>query len=177
MKRLQLSDATMKVNILGNFGVTSSTIVPSFQQTGKWYEYFTEDSITVTDINNPLNLQPGEYRLYTSKKLPSPKLILDIEDHTLPEKDSFVSVYPNPSGEEFNIRIQSANPTAVSVTIFDIAGRIVRNIKTDIPGDGIQIVKWDGKSENGSVTSSGIYLIRVRAPQKTQTLKVMKISN
>ena len=174
MKRLQISDATMKVNILGNFGVTSSTIVPSFQQTGKWYEYFTEDSITVTNIYNPLNLQPGEYRLYTSKKLPSPELILDIEDHILPEKDSFVSVYPNPSREEFTIEIQSTNPAPVSVTIFDITGRIIRNLKTDIPGDGIQIIKWDGRSENGSEASDGIYLIRVRAPLKIQTLKVIK---
>ncbi|MCJ7449724.1 MAG: alpha-amylase family glycosyl hydrolase [Bacteroidales bacterium] len=175
MKRLQLSDPTMKVNILGNFGVTSSTIDPSFQQTGKWYEYFTEDSITVTNVNNLLNLQPGEYRLYTSKKLPSPKLILGIEDQILPDKDSFVSVYPNPSGEEFNIKIQSANPTVVSVTIFDIAGRIIRNLKTDISGDIMQTIRWDGRSENGLEVSDGIYLVQVRTLHRTQTIKVIKI--
>ena len=35
-----LISTDMKVNILGNFGVSSVTINPAFQQTGKWYEYF-----------------------------------------------------------------------------------------------------------------------------------------
>jgi flagellar hook assembly protein FlgD len=50
--------------------------------------------------------------------------------------------------------------------IFDITGRMIRKLKTEIPGDGLQTIRWDGKSENGSEASGGIYLIRVRTPQK-----------
>ena len=80
----------MKVNILGNFGITLSSIDPSFAQTGKWYEYFSGDSALMTNVNSLINLQPGEYRLYTTKKLPPVELILSVKDQELPEKDNFV---------------------------------------------------------------------------------------
>ncbi|MFA5817708.1 MAG: alpha-amylase family glycosyl hydrolase [Bacteroidales bacterium] len=174
LKRLQLIHPTMKVNILGNFGVTSSTISPAFPQTGKWYEYFTGDSITVVNVNDLFNLQPGEYRLYTTKKLVSPKLIIGIEDQKLAEKDHFVSVYPNPSPEEFTFEIQNLNPTPASVSIFDITGRMIRQLRTNISADGLQSVKWDGRLANGSEASGGIYFVQICTTLRSGTLKIIK---
>jgi hypothetical protein len=172
-KRLQLNSADMKVNILGNFGITSNTIDPAFSQTGRWYEFFTDDSITVTNVNANFNFKPGEYRLYTTKKLPSPKLILGIEDHLLPVENDFVTVYPNPSADEFNIEIKNPVPEPVTIKIFDISGRFIREIKTS-PGEGLQLVRWDGKYAAGNEVSPGIYLVRISTPQKTQIIKIIK---
>jgi glycosidase len=177
LKRLTLDQATMKVNVLGNFGVTPSYVTPGFPQTGKWYEYFTGDSITVVDINDPLDFQPGEYRLYTTKKLAPSGLVSGIEDHNIQARVDFVTVYPNPSAVEFNFLIESEIPIPVSVMIFDITGRMIRKLITEIPGDGTQTITWDGRAENGSEATGGIYIIQVRTPQRIQTLKVMKISN
>ncbi len=172
-KSLQLISPDMKVNILGNFGITSSTISPAFPQTGKWYEYFTGDSITVVSMNDPINLQPGEYRLYTTKKLASPKLLLGIEDQKMPDRDHFISVYPNPSQGEFNFEIKGLQPTPISITVFDITGKIIRQFNTSVSSDGIQLIKWDGKSENGNKSQNGLYLVQIRTAKKTQTVKVI----
>jgi glycosidase len=67
VKEIILSGDTMNIHIIGNFDVESQTTVPSFSPQGTWYEYFSG-----TEISTPvsLNLAPGEYKLYTSKKIP-----------------------------------------------------------------------------------------------------------
>ena len=41
----------MNAVVLGNFDVTSDSINPYFQNTGWWYEFFTGDSLNVSDVN------------------------------------------------------------------------------------------------------------------------------
>lgn len=57
------------VVFVSNFAVTTTTptttIDPLFAHTGTWYEYFTGESIEVTDQNMTFELEGGEFRLYT----------------------------------------------------------------------------------------------------------------
>jgi hypothetical protein len=174
MKRLQLNGTTMSVNILGNFGTTQSAIDPAFPNTGKWYEYFSGDSLIITDPNAQITLSPGDYRLYSTVKMASPKLILGIEDHSLPLIDEFVTTYPNPSAGAVNFEINNTIPAPVTLTVFDITGRVLRQIKTGTLPDGKQIVTWDGKTENGTDAGNGIFLVSVRTPLRTQTIKLIR---
>jgi hypothetical protein len=173
-KRLQLIGSDVSINILGNFGIIESIINPAFPQTGKWYEYFTEDSITVTNVNANLTLKPGEYKLYSTRKLGSPKLTLGVEDHDFPATGGFVTAYPNPSSEAVSFEINNTVPVPVTLTVYDIAGRVVRQARTGILPDGRQIITWDGKTENGTEAGNGIFLVSVKTPLKTQTIKVIR---
>ena len=42
---------------------------PAFSKSGWWYSYFEGDSLNVSDLQAPISLKPGEYRIYTSKRL------------------------------------------------------------------------------------------------------------
>jgi len=174
VKRLQLNGTTMSVNILGNFGTTQSAIDPAFPNTGKWYEYFSGDSLIISDPNAQITLSPGEYRLYSTVKMVSPKLILGIEDHYVPANVEFVSAYPNPSAGSVYFEINNIIPVPVTLTVFDITGRVVRQIRTGTLPDGRQIVTWDGKTENGTDAGNGIFLVSVRTPLRTQTVKLIR---
>ncbi|MGC1390247.1 MAG: alpha-amylase family glycosyl hydrolase [Bacteroidales bacterium] len=174
LKSIQLFDPTMNVDVLGNFGLSEGSITPTFPQSGIWYEYFTGDSINVLNINDQINLQPGEYRLYTTKKLASPTSLLGINDLEMTDNAHFVSVYPNPSAGEFTFGIQSLYPTAVSLSVFDITGKIIRQLKTSISTDEVQSVKWDGKSANGTSVPGGIYFVQVRTATRSETVKIIK---
>jgi glycosidase len=174
LKSLQLIHPSMNVNILGNFGITASSITPYFPQPGKWYEYFTGDSINVLNVNDQINLQPGEYRLYTTKKLASPGTLLGINDLKMSEEEHFVSVYPNPSSAKFNFVIDSHYPSSLSISIYDMSGKIIRQLKTSISADAIQSVEWDGKSSEGSSTPGGIYFVQVRTSTRSETIRIIK---
>jgi glycosidase len=173
-KRLQLTGSDISINILGNFGTSETTIVPAFQQTGKWFEYFTEDSMTVTNVNANMTLQPGEFKLYSTLKLGSPKLTLVIEDQHLPPYEGFVTAYPNPSSGSISFEINNVIPVQVTLTVFDISGRVIRQMKTGTIPDGRQIVTWDGKTENGTDAGKGIFLVSLKTPLRIQTIKVIK---
>ena len=58
------------MTVVGNFGIFSDQIDPEFQQTGKWYNYLTGDSITVANTHGLLNLNAGEYAVYTTTPHP-----------------------------------------------------------------------------------------------------------
>jgi hypothetical protein len=173
-KKIQLIGPDVKVNVLGNFDVTAATILPEFIQTGKWYEYFTDDSITVSSVNQPINLQPGEYRLYTTIRFPSHKLFLGIGDTYLPDSEHFVNVYPNPSSGGFSIEIKSIRPSPVTINVLDISGRRIRQIQSDHSAEGSQLYRWDGKTASGAEAQKGLYFVQILSAGRTETVKVIK---
>lgn len=83
LKRLHLDDGDHKVTLLGNFGVTEQLINPTFQQTGTWYEFFSGEELLVNNTSDPIMLQPGEYRLYSTQRLYLD--FLSLQDATIPE--------------------------------------------------------------------------------------------
>ena len=171
-KRLTMTGETMKVNILGNFGMASSTINPAFPQTGKWYEYFTRDSITVTNTNSLFTFKPGEFRLYTTQKLAPSELVTGVDDQISEIEGQKISVYPNPFDKETTISF-SGRQTSSSrkIEIFSAYGTPVRTIT--VPA-GITQVIWDGKSSDGTYAAKGLYIIRVSPGQKYAAQKVIR---
>ena len=71
-KRILLRSAN-DVKLLGNFDVVSSTVQPYVHNSGSgkwWYEYFSGDSLQISESSPPsLNLEPGEFRLYSTQKM------------------------------------------------------------------------------------------------------------
>ncbi len=119
-KRMVFNSSGMDAVVLGNFGVTTQSIIPAFPGAGTWYEYFSGDTLTVTDVNASLSLAPGAYRVYTSAKLAQPQVALDVEE--LPSTPAS-RVYPNPASDGFWLERPAA---AGHVELVDAQGRILR---------------------------------------------------
>ncbi len=130
VKRLGLKSNEMNVVVLGNFDVVAKEGNPKFYSTGKWYEYWTGDSIEVNNVNEKILLQPGEYRLYTDKKIESPGFtgIGEIDDVTVD-----FTVYPNPLSDILNLEIKNSyGLDNVTVSIISTDGRLYYYSKPDI---------------------------------------------
>jgi flagellar hook assembly protein FlgD len=151
-----------------------ASVYPAFPQAGKWYEFFSGDSITVTGTNSPLLFQPGEYRLYTTRRLNTSGLITEIRDYGSAGKECSVSVYPNPSAGDFNFSIHSDSPEPFSIKIYSLTGTVIRNFDADSLGAGRHIITWDGRTGNGTEVPDGIYMVQVKTPLSTKTVRLMK---
>lgn len=71
-KTIQISHPDLEVTIAGNFNVTASDIKPSFTQAGDWYDFFSGDTLSVSNTDTTLTMGPGEFHIYTTQKFEAP---------------------------------------------------------------------------------------------------------
>ena len=85
-----------------------------------------------------------------------------------------VSARPNPFNPSTVIHIDGVRNERASVTIYDVAGRRVRELWSGlVPGE--RAVTWDGRNDAGVGVASGSYFVRVATPLQTRTLKLMLV--
>ena len=155
-KRIQLNSDTLQITILGNFDVKALTVHPYFQKTGWWYDYFSGDSLNVTGTGNDfqMDMQPGEYHLYTSVKLKRPDFILGVSQNKQDLTGENLAVYPNPAVSGIEVSWNLKKSSAGTVALYDLTGR---KIKVLYQGDFRQ--KTYRQHYDLSGLHSGIYFL------------------
>ena len=155
-KYLKLTDAnSFNALVLGNFDVFSTAINVPFHHVGWWYDYFSGDSIQVTNTATTLSFGPGEYRIYTDQKLATPSVLLGQREPQLAPGVA-VKVYPNPvEGGMLFTEVWSNGPVPAAQTLVDVQGRAVRTVDTP---------RLDGAPLEFPVAdlASGIYFLETR---------------
>lgn len=173
LKKIILNHADMSVVVLGNFNVIKGNIVPAFPLTGKWYDYFTGDSINVVVGTNPLTLQGGEYRLYTSKRLDKPETGLGIPSIQPSGRNQLLGQpYPNPSGSTFSIPLHLQSPEFIDLSVFDLAGRKIATIYNGKLTSGSHKFAWEPGNLNQNI-QPGIYFMRLVTENLTETERLI----
>ncbi|TFH50063.1 MAG: T9SS type A sorting domain-containing protein, partial [Bacteroidia bacterium] len=176
LKRLNVVHADMDAVVVGNFDVVAGGINGSFTRVGKWYEFFSGDSIDITASTQHQNLDllPGEYRLYTSKRIARPSFLLGIDDPIIPGGDEEMTfkVYPNPFEENTLISFTGGDAYKPHlVEIFAADGTLIRIMA--VPA-GIKETIWNGQTGGGIEASAGIYLIRVTINGERYVRRIIK---
>ena len=150
-KSIHLNSDEENVTIIGNFSVKPASINPVFQHPGWWYDYFAGDSINVTSISELINLNPGEYHLYSDKKLKG--FITPTTENFINSTD--VVIYPNPVKNEFNIIIKGDYYGEITIDIMDITGRVVYRMKEN-KGQNIDLIKVNSRN-----LKAGMYILEI----------------
>jgi glycosidase len=171
MKSIHLNHPDNNVAVLGNFGVTGGTITPNFPQTGTWYEYFSRESIDVSDVNMSIDLQPGEYRLYST---------VEFTDHGIPlstpaihpADNHNISLYPNPSRGEFYISFELLEKYPVTINLYNIQGQKISVLMNQVLMPDSYNIHWNRKSETGNV-AEGVYLVEITIGEKKMVKRVV----
>ncbi|RTQ52137.1 T9SS type A sorting domain-containing protein [Hymenobacter gummosus] len=167
-KSIHLSDAAQKITIIGNFDVTSTTIDPAFQQTGKWYDYLKGDSITVTNVNAQRTLQPGEYHVYTTTRVRRPATVL-ASKAAQQVAALGLTVAPNPTASRATVRLTVPTAAPVTVSVRNVIGREVRRVQQAARPAGATVevpLTLDG-------LAAGVYLVNVQAGSATATTRLV----
>lgn len=76
---------------------------------------------------------------------------------------SLDKVLPNPTTGRTGIRYGLPEPAAVYLSVFSVAGTLVRSIMAGTQGPGLYTAVWDGKDSRGRKVSPGVYLLRLEA--------------
>ncbi len=164
IKRIWLQHSTMDATVLGNFDVIDRSVTPNFTKTGAWYEFYSGDTLNVTNVAAALAFKPGEYRLYTTVKIPKPQFT-GIDENTLIDnlKENHVLVYPNPSNRLFNLVFNLPQPSSVVISVYNIYGSLVKQFTPGhfIQGTNTYILDLGPVKEAKNLT--GIYFYKLDA--------------
>ncbi len=179
-RRINLSHTSMNVTIAGNFGVTTRDVNPNFQHSGTWYDYFSGDSISVTNTQAVMSLALGEFHIYTNKKLetPEPGIITAIEEDESglrPLSFELYQNYPNPFNPETTIRFELPAAGEVSVKVFNVIGEEVATLVEKRMTAGTHVLSWQGVDAQGRQVGSGIYFLRISAGKNVAVRKMMVV--
>ncbi len=126
IKIIALNHADMDVRIIGNFDVQEKSAIVSFSKNGIWYDYFSGSEIEITDLQGQFVLDPGEFIIYTTKKLSLPDISNSIDPNIVVENKAHI--YPVPTGDVLNVVTAQR---AKQLSIYDTNGRLLRTFSVN----------------------------------------------
>lgn len=161
LKKIQLTLNDHNINVLGNFGMTEQSIIPAFQHTGTWYEFYTGVQLQVADVNATLTLKPGEYKLYSDKKIPAFSELTTSVSPSL--SSSSIQIFPNPVIDKLHVK---SGERINEVNIYTINGQLISNLHPDLNNYTIDF----------NAVKAGTYIINVKTQKDAIAYKIVKMN-
>jgi flagellar hook assembly protein FlgD len=91
----------------------------------------------------------------------------DHEDRVLSSK-----LTPNPLHPSTVLSFATHTDGQVKVVVYDMQGRIVKRLMDEFRAAGSQTLGWDGTNEWNLRVPSGLYFLRIQAPEASVTRRV-----
>ncbi|MCB0299341.1 MAG: T9SS type A sorting domain-containing protein, partial [Calditrichaeota bacterium] len=82
---------------------------------------------------------------------------------------------PNPFNPTTNISFSLPQATDVSIRIFDLQGRLIREYNVAGNSAGMYKIQWDGKNNHARNVGSGFYFYQLSSENTTLVRKMLLI--
>jgi hypothetical protein len=92
------------------------------------------------------------------------------DDEMIPSAYGLENVYPNPFNPSTTINYSTSNHGFVNITIYDLAGRMVKELVSENKTAGTYDVVWNADNH-----PSGMYFVRLDVNGFSQTEKIMLV--
>lgn len=92
-----------------------------------------------------------------------------------PTRVGFVALGPNPAAGAVSIRFGVARTGAVTLRVYDVAGRLVRTLVDGAFDRGDHTFSWDGRDDSRRTLGGGIYFARLVIDGAGETRKIIRM--
>ncbi|MFT5018407.1 MAG: 1,4-alpha-glucan branching enzyme [Neolewinella sp.] len=156
VKILNLSGSDGKVAVVGNFGVTQRSATGVFPTTGDWYDYFSGETLPISNLNTSIALAPGEFRLFIDRPIErmGGRLPTGLNDREVARLG--LSVSPNPSTGAVRVDFQLKSASEVTIDLMNVTGRVLQRMFSGRLGSGMQSVAVEA-----GLVPAGLYFLRL----------------
>ncbi|MFO7654948.1 MAG: S8 family serine peptidase [Candidatus Krumholzibacteriia bacterium] len=94
-------------------------------------------------------------------------------DKSVPQATTALSLHPNPFNPSTVVAFSLAKQGVVRVAVYDVAGRLVRELAAGLHAAGTHELQWDGTDDAGRSVRSGVYLVSMRTDAERLTQKAL----
>jgi hypothetical protein len=98
------------------------------------------------------------------------------DDQTGPARFVLHQNHPNPFNPETEIRYEipeGAAPGRVTLSVFNVEGKMIRRLGDTSQGAGVYQARWKGRNDAGEPVSSGVYFYVLHTAERTLTRKAV----
>ncbi len=99
--------------------------------------------------------------------------ILSIQNEVIPTSFTLHQNYPNPFNPVTTLRYELPEQSHVTIVIFDMLGRTVRQLINTTQEAGYKSIIWNATNDYGKLASAGVYLYQIKAGEFVQTKKMV----
>ncbi|NQU67232.1 MAG: T9SS type A sorting domain-containing protein [Candidatus Marinimicrobia bacterium] len=101
-------------------------------------------------------------------------MLVSIEKSVAPiDEFRLSSNYPNPFNPQTTINYDLPRPERITLSIFDIEGRLITVLLDNNMPAGSHMIIWDGTNDSGYQLSTGVYFCQMKAGFEVQTIKML----
>ena len=131
------------------------------------------------DFDNTYKLGPntiGSTDWTDTAGLVGPDLATAVLVEAVPAGKLAITAAPNPLNPSTDLKFATSQSGRVGVRIFDLTGQIVKVLADESMPAGRHTLRWDGSDAAGRRVSSGVYFVRLSAPEgeARQVVTVLK---
>ena len=135
--------------------------------TGEWIGYYSDFGDEMRE--NDMWTVDGIYRedgtlIYGS---------MSVDEDLIPDEFVLYQNYPNPFNPITTIRYELPEQSHVTIVIYDMLGRTIRQLVNNTQDAGYKSVVWDATDSFDKPVGAGVYLYQIKASDFTQTCKML----
>ncbi|MCD4650241.1 MAG: T9SS type A sorting domain-containing protein [Candidatus Cloacimonetes bacterium] len=163
--------------LFGGELILASAVIDS-QSILRIYSY----SDGVVRLEMPLTIEingywePGDGNLYLFENNTLYRIVnitVDNDDNAIPKPKYYLTNYPNPFNPVTTFSYNLAEPSKVSLKIYNVKGQLVKSLVNKSQKAGTFEVLWNGTDSNGKAVGSGVYLYKLVTNKQIQTGKAV----
>ena len=98
---------------------------------------------------------------------------VDVVVPVVPERYKIGPCYPNPFNPETTIQYTVNKTAQISIRVYDIQGRIVKELLNEKKDSGVYELQWDGTDAFQNPVASGTYFVRMSGKNFAASYKVL----
>jgi hypothetical protein len=98
--------------------------------------------------------------------------LTDVPAAAVPEKAFLGAGVPEPFVNRTQVRFGLAKPGPVTLAVYSVEGRAIRELVASQLGAGTFDASWDGRDAAGNAVTSGRYFLRLTTPEGTLTRNI-----
>lgn len=170
-KSIIINHPELGLVVVGNFEISAQDITVIFPSAGTWYNYLSGGTFAATGSAQTINLQPGEYRVYTNQLIAGGVVTTGITEVINAKNGLGIQLYPNPAVNTGTLKYTLPATGKVTIQLMNTTGQQMQILFSGTKPKGEYQLQMNSLVKT---IPAGNYFIKIEQAGKTHFTQFIK---